>query len=129
MTRLTVFVAAAVLILLGAAEAHHSYGDFLDETRSIAGTLRSIEFASPHTTLTIAAEDGTVYTAVWNATRQLELQGVDRGALKVGDALSVTGYPHKDPAAHEFAKLREVRRLADGWAWRMVDGRVTVSTY
>jgi hypothetical protein len=127
MTRLTVFVAAAVLAALTAADAHHSYADFLDETRSITGTLRTIEFASPHTTLTIAAKDGTVYKAVWNAVRQLELQGVDRSVLKAGDAVFVTGYPHKD--AHELAKLREVKRMADGWAWRMVDGRVTVSTH
>ena len=129
MTRLAVFVATAVLAALAVAEAHHSYGDFLDEARSVTGTLRSIAFASPHTTLTVATTDGTVYKAIWRAVRQLELQGVDRSALKVGDTVSVTGFPHKDAATHEFAELREVRRAADGWTWNAVDGRVSIGTH
>jgi hypothetical protein len=128
MTRnVLVIVSLAAVLSSSAVSAHHSYADFLDTTRSITGTLEAIEFASPHTVLTVRLEDGTAYKAVWNAVRQLELQGVERTALKVGDTVFVTGFPHKDPTTREFAKLREVRRMADRWAWRMNDyGQVSI---
>ena len=120
-------VLVVVLVALKFAEAHHSYADFSDQPQSIAGTIQAIEFASPHTMLTVAAKDGTVYKAVWNAVRQLEVQGVERTALKVGDTVLITGHPHKDASTHEFAKLREVRRTSDGWTWRSANGRVSVT--
>ena len=120
-------VAAAVLLTAGIGEAHHSYADFLDQTRSIGGILQTVKFANPHTVLTIRLSDGTVYKAVWAAGRQLDRQGVRRTALQVGDNLLITGYPHKDPGRRELSKLREVRRMADGWTWRLVNGQVTIT--
>jgi hypothetical protein len=107
--------------------AHHSYAQFNNQTTSIEGTLVSVVFANPHTSLTIRAADGTLYTATWNAAVPLLSHGVKKTDLKAGDVLAITGFPHRDPATHELAKLREVRRLSDGWAWKDENGRQFVT--
>ena len=108
-------------------DAHHSYSEFQDQTASVEGSIMAVEFANPHTTMTLRTTDGAVYTATWNAAFQLARMGVRQTDLNIGDVVMITGHSHRDPTVHELAKLREVRRLRDGWAWKSEDGRVTVT--
>src|ERR1043165_7640928 len=106
---LVAFTAAAVSVSGAGVFAHHSYAEYQSETASIEATLVSAVFANPHTSLTVRAADGTVYTATWNSVVPLLSHGVKKTDLKAGDAVAITGFPHRDPAKHELAKLREVR--------------------
>jgi len=124
---LVAFTAVAVSASSIDVLAHHSYAQFQNQTTSIEGTLVSVVFANPHTSLTIRAADGTVYTATWNAAVPLFSHGVKKTDLKAGDVLAITGFAHRDPATHELARLREVRRLSDGWAWKDENGRQFVT--
>ena len=109
--------------------AHHSYAEFLDHTVVVEGTLEKAAFGNPHTILTLRTNDAALYSAIWNAAFQLQSRGVHATDLKVGDVLVVTGFPSRDPAMHQLAKLREVRRPTDGWTWRIdrTSGHVTVT--
>ena len=122
-----VITAAAILtVSVDVAQAHHSYAEFQDQQATIVGTLEQIEFKSPHTLLKLRDKQGQEYTVIWNAAFQLQTQGVRATDLKVGDTVSLTGYPSRDPAAHQMAKVRKVRRASDGWTWQMVNGRPSV---
>lgn len=124
----TVLIAVGVVFLAGSlVRAHHSYAAFdQDQTVSVEGTLERLLYINPHTILTLRTKDSTVYTAEWTAAFQLERMGVDSAALKIGDVIVVTGSPSRDATAHLVSRLREVKRLSDGWNWsRAADGRVT----
>jgi hypothetical protein len=126
MKRMVAAVVAVVGLVSTTVAAHHSYAEFLDTTTSVEGILERVAFTNPHTTLTLRTKDSVAYTATWNAAFQLKSMGVRETDLKAGDVLVVTGFPARDPNAHQLAKLREVRRVGDGWTWRMENGRVTI---
>lgn len=119
--RASAFVVAAAIVVVSAASvvrAHHSYAEFdVERTVTIHGTIENILFANPHVVLKVRAGDATLYTATWNAARQLTRQGVSATRLNVGDAVVVIGSPSKISA--EVSKLVEVSRPSDRWAWRM----------
>ena len=124
----TLLVLCVFPLFGAAANAHHSYTNFYDHHQSMVGTIQTMAFANPHTVLTIKAENGDVYTAHWRAALQLQRMGVKPTELKVGDRVLVSGTPSRDPASHELARLNEVRRLADGWTWRLdSEGRVSLT--
>jgi len=125
---LIAFTAAAVSASSIGALAHHSYAQFQNQTTSIEGTLVSVVYGNPHTSLKVRGHDGTVYTATWNAAAPLFSHGVKKTDLKADDVVAITGFPHIDPTKHELARLREVRRLSDGWTWKVEeDGRQIVT--
>lgn len=97
--------------------AHHSYAGFSDQVVSIEGTLERVMFANPHVILRLRAKDSAVYTVQWVAALTLENRGMTATDLKPGDVLVVSGTPARDPAVHEMARIREVRRTRDGWRW------------
>jgi Family of unknown function (DUF6152) len=113
-------LAMALAFLLGgtSGRAHHSYADFYDHEVSVEGTLEKVVFANPHTILTVRAKDATVYTGNWRAAFQLNTMGVKPTDLAVGDVIVMSGTPSRDAAAHQLARLSEVRRPTDGWSWR-----------
>jgi hypothetical protein len=115
----TILVLVGVVFLTCAVgvRAHHSYADFLNETASIEGRLEKVEWANPHTILTVRTKDSTAYTAIWSPAAQLNRVGVKPTALRTGDVLVVSGKPHRDPAVHQLATLTGVRRLSDDWRW------------
>jgi hypothetical protein len=125
--RTTVLTLVSVLILAGPAlvSAHHSYADFdQDRSVSVEGTIASILFANPHVVMMVKKDDSTVYTMTWASATQLTRQGVGRDELKTGDRVIVSGSPsRKGP---ELSKIRDVRRMSDGWRWRNQDGHVSV---
>jgi hypothetical protein len=114
---------AVVAVFVGSPViyAHHSYANFdQDRTVSIDGTIEKITFANPHTILTVRMKDATAYTITWAARRQLSSQGVAASDLKIGEVVTVSGSPNR--TGLELARIREVRRMRDGWTWRSAGG-------
>jgi len=118
------FAAVCALVIFSISlQAHHGYADFKqDQLISVQGSLERVDWANPHTTLTIKS-NGVTYSAEWENMYNLHRAGVTLGSLKVGDWIIVQGQPNRNPADHSLARLREIRRPADGWRW--VPGRVT----
>ena len=118
------FAALCALVIFSISlQAHHGYADFKqDQLISVQGSLERVDWANPHTTLTIKS-NGVTYSAEWENMYNLHRAGVTLGSLKVGDWIIVQGQPNRNPADHSLARLREIRRPADGWRW--VPGRVT----
>jgi hypothetical protein len=111
-----------VVIFSVSLQAHHGYADFKqDQVVSVQGTIERIDWANPHTTLTIKS-NGVTYSAEWENMYHLHRAGVTLGSLKAGDHIIVSGTPNRHPADHSLAQLREIRRLSDGWRW--MPGRV-----
>ena len=106
------------LLITAPVFAHHSYGD-IDRDRSItlSGTLDDITFANPHVMLRVRADDGVTYAVDWMNLTQLARMGVTKATLKVGERVTVTGNPHRDPWKKHVALLTEVTRPLDGWKW------------
>ncbi len=117
--RRTALALVGIVLLLSSVgvRAHHSYAEFSANFVAIEGTLEKMLFANPHVILTIRTKDSSAYTALWVAAFNLENRGMKANDLKVGDVIVVTGTPARDPAVHEIARLREVRRVSDGWRW------------
>ena len=108
------------------ALAHHSYGGFyLDRTVTLEGRLERLHYGNPHTLLIIRTGDGVVHTAEWRPASQLSQMGVASTTLQAGDRVAVAGSPPRDPSIRRLVTLKEVRRTADGWMWRIDGGRVT----
>jgi hypothetical protein len=116
------------LVSAAATGAHHSYAEFSNNIVSVEGTLEKVMFANPHVTLTIRTKDSSVYTALWVAAFNLENRGMKATDLKPGDVIVVSGTPARNPEVHEIARLREVRRVSDGWLWSRTGRGQTITT-
>ena len=117
-------VAALVLLLAGAAQAHHSFGAVYLESDSveIEGTIVEFQYKNPHAWIHVrGAEraglgDEKVYAAEWVSTSALERQGIDKTTLKPGDRVRIWGSPSKNPSDNRM-HLKRIER-SDGWEWR-----------
>ena len=119
--RRTMSAVIGVIVLAShAVHAHHGYaGFFLDRTVAVEGNLEEVRYANPHVVLKIRAGDATLYTVTWQAASWVaQRAGVTNTTFNVGDHLIISAAPPRDPASHELASVREVRRPSDGWDWK-----------
>lgn len=114
----SLLVAAAAAFGGGSAAAHHSWSAEYDLSRSayVSGTVARIAFRNPHSALVldVKTDDGRQerWTVEWASPQRLRDRGVTDKTLRVGDALFVTGNPHRDV---KVKSLRAVSvRRADG---------------
>jgi hypothetical protein len=116
----TIGVAAIAVLCGGVLKAHHNYAEYLPREHGITieGTIKHIEFASPHILFKLRTADSTLYTLMWNGIPNVARYGVTSDTLKVGDHIIVTGSPARDPAVRSLGRLREIRRPSDGWCYR-----------
>jgi hypothetical protein len=110
-----VLVAAA---LAGATVAgHHSYAAYQnDRIIEVDGTLETFEWINPHSLLYVRTADAR-YIFEWGAPNMLQRRGVERGTLKTGDRVVLTGNPHREIEQNRIVNLKSIRRVADGWNW------------
>jgi hypothetical protein len=120
--RRTFFAALHWAVLLGLilpgppTYAHHSVGaEFnLSKRITLQGRVTKIEWMNPHVYLYVDVDSGGK-TANWACEtagpNTLARQGWSRTSLKIGDHVSVSGYPARDGA--NVASAREVV-MADG---------------
>jgi hypothetical protein len=112
-----VFLIAGVLLFGAAASAHHAFNAEYDASKSMrwTGTVTKVEWTNPHARFYIDVKDANGVVTNWNfemgSTVQLRRQGWTRDSLKVGDQITVDGYPAKDGA--KMASAKKVI-LADG---------------
>jgi Family of unknown function (DUF6152) len=115
-------VVAALVAASATVRAHHGYGGFFDpkdRTVAVEGDLVSFVYGNPHVVMKIRSADSSVYTVTWQAASWVERQAhVTKSTFHVGDHLIIIGAPSRDSASHDVTRVREVRRPADGWAWR-----------
>lgn len=115
--RISLLVAACVLLIGAPIFAHHSVTMEFDAGKPVTlkGTVTRIEWRSPHTYFYIDVTDDSGHVDNWACETAgptvLEARGWNRNFLKVGDHITVLGYPAKDGV--KVASARTVL-LADG---------------
>ena len=111
------FLIAELLLFVVAASAHHAFNAEYDGTKVTrwVGAVTKVEWTNPHARFYIDVKDANGAVTNWNfemgSPVQLRRQGWTRDSLKVGDQITVDGYPAKDGA--KMASAKEVT-LADG---------------
>ena len=129
MKRTMLLVLAAILVFGMAAYAHHSIAGTYDQGREVKleGKLVQFLYRNPHAFVHIEAPDeqGTMqrWAVEWGGAAQLAGQGVKRDTLKVGDAVTITGNPGRNPADHRL-KMNTLKRKSDGFGWGTRPGEV-----
>ena len=110
------------LIATASAYAHHSFGATYDGNRQITleGRLVQFMFRNPHSFVHIEApdENGILqrWSVEWSGTGSLARQGVERGTLRVGDEIVITGRPSRAPGEYRAQMITLLRPL-DGLSW------------
>jgi hypothetical protein len=115
--------AALLFVLAGSVvQAHHSFTAtyFEDRTIQIEGKLLQFLFRNPHSFVHVEAPDekGEMHrwAVEWGGAGQLANQGVTNQTLRVGDVVSITGNPGRDPTDYRI-RMQYLRRNADGFDW------------
>jgi hypothetical protein len=115
-------IATALAAVALDAGAHHSFTAtyFEDQTTQIEGKLLQFLFRNPHTFVHVEApdENGQLqrWAVEWGGIAQLANSGVTSQTLRVGDIVTITGNPGRDPADHRL-RMVYLRRNADGFEW------------
>ncbi len=94
-------VAAAALLVLQSAVAHHSRSNFSDEKLTVEGTVTSFEWKNPHVyfSVEVPGESGAARTWVIETHNTIVLgrRGWTHDSISVGDDVVVSGSPDRDP--------------------------------
>jgi hypothetical protein len=116
------------LVLAGPASAHHSVQAQFDvhKTFTITGTVSKVEWINPHSYLTLNVMDAEGKVQRWafelaapGVLRRAGMSREDRGGLKPGDEITVTGLASKDGSNTGW--LQELK-LSDGRVIKLVTG-------
>jgi hypothetical protein len=115
MTRLAFL--SALLFGAGLAFAHHSFVVFFDPDRSvtITGKVTEFQFRNPHGEITLDVKTDKGQSEVWqvetNSPGVLRRRGWSNDSLKVGDTVTIQGWPSRD--GKRYMRLLKATR-ADG---------------
>lgn len=120
--KLTLSATFLVTMAGATAQAHHSFTAtyFEDRTIQIEGKLLQFLFRNPHSFVHVEAPDekGEMHrwAVEWGGAGQLANQGVTNQTLRVGDVVSITGNPGRDPSDYRI-RMQYLRRNSDGFDW------------
>jgi hypothetical protein len=120
--RRLLLAAAAAVIGVTVASAHHSFGATYEISKEIKleGKIVQFVYRNPHSFVHVEAPDpaGAMqrWAIEWGGTAQLTGQGVNRDTLKVGDQVNVVGRPSRVPGEYRVLMVNLVRP-ADGFTW------------
>lgn len=96
-----VSVMTLLMMLIGPAQAHHSFAMF-DKTKlvTIKGTMSKVEWKNPHVVMMVSVTDekgvSTQYTLECNSPNVMLRYGWKVNTLKVGDPVTADIYPLRD---------------------------------
>lgn len=76
---------------------------------TVEGTITSLAYQNPHVMIGLKTAPKT-WEIVLAPPFRMQSRGLPEGALKVGDTITVIGYPHKT----ELTELRAERIVAAG---------------
>jgi hypothetical protein len=111
------FLIAGLLFCAAQVFAHHGFNAEFDASKALrwVGTVTKVEWTNPHARFYIDVKDSNGTITNWNfemgSPLQLRRQGWARDSLKVGDQITIEGYPAKDGA--KMASAKKIT-LADG---------------
>lgn len=118
MTGRALIAAAALTCLIPVgAWAHHSFAVYFDPTKdvSITGKVTAFRFTNPHGTVVLEVTDPqgkvTEWRAETNAPVVLQRRGWTRDSIKVGETITIDGWPSRD--GKPYIRLRRAVH-ADG---------------
>lgn len=100
-SRRELVLAGLGLAVLGGrpAVAHHGWGGYDAGTvLTLTGPVREVYFGNPHCTVVVEAE-GKAWTCVLAPLSRMTNRGLPDGSIKVGDTVTLVGYPHRSEAA------------------------------
>ena len=130
MTRVRISALLAVslcgMAVPGRVSAHHSIQAQFDinKTFSITGTVARIEFINPHSYLTVNVKDADGKVQKWAfemtglaGLRRAGLSRADRGGLKPGDEVTVTGLAARDGS---MSGLAQELKMGDGRVFKLL---------
>ena len=109
-----------LILVLGAgarAAAHHSFVVFFDDGKSVTvnGAVTAFKFTNPHAIIELTAKNTQGQSEAWraetNAVTLLRRRGWTKDSLKVGDAITIEGWPSRDGS--RYMRVRRVTK-ADG---------------
>lgn len=106
-----------VLSLAVVADAHHPPKMERCASFSFTGEIERIEWRMPHVELFVRAEDGSGYQVSWLSINQLELAGIDRDTLRIGDQVAITAGVRVDEVVARPLLLSYIHRNSDDWGW------------
>lgn len=106
---LALFGLVAVLFALPVA-AHHGWGAYdAGKVMRFDAAPVEVRYRNPHAEITVD-HDGDRWLVVLAPTARMESRGLAAGALKVGKAITIEGYPRRDGTR----ELRAERIVVDG---------------
>jgi hypothetical protein len=106
-------LAAALLALPAAAQAHHSFAAFFDPDKSVTvtGTVTEFRFTNPHGMIAVDVKrpDGSIqqWRAETNAPVVLVQRGWSKDSIKPGMVVTIDGWPSRD--GRNYMRMRAVR--------------------
>jgi len=105
-------IVAGLVFANGFAFAHHAYTAEFDTTKTITftGQVKTIEWGSPHIYTQVEAKDASgkmhMYRVEGGPPNSLFRQGWRKDTLKIGQTVTVTGNPAKNPASPNVGQAR-----------------------
>jgi hypothetical protein len=106
------FLPALVLVVawltapLVPAYAHHGWDWAQAEQTEMKGTVQKVSMAPPHPSMTVKADDGTVWQVDLANPNQTERSGFSGKSAKAGDPIVILGNRHKDASKREMKAVR-----------------------
>ena len=97
MIRYLIPAAAGLAALLHAPgiEAHHGWSGYDSATvLTLTGPLERVSYANPHVEIVVMV-DKKSWKAVLAPMFRMDARGLPAGSLKLGDTVTVVGYPHR----------------------------------
>ena len=85
---------AALAASTSIALAHHGWSQYSSTPQRLTGVIREVQFANPHATIALQAQDRT-WLVVLAPPSRMNARGVPQDALKVGATATLEGYAHR----------------------------------
>ena len=89
-----VTLALALTLTPTAALAHHGWNAYGETPQKITGVIREAQFANPHATIRLEAQDRT-WLVVLAPPSRMSARGLTAESLAAGQPASVEGYAHR----------------------------------
>ncbi|MFO7275860.1 MAG: DUF6152 family protein [Pseudomonadota bacterium] len=111
---LKLLVLGALLSAATAALAHHSFAVFFDseKTVTVSGVVTEFQFRNPHGLIRLTVKNEKGAEEQWkietNSPSVLRRRGWNSDSLKVGDEVTVEGWPARDGS--KYLRMRKVTR-------------------
>jgi len=117
MTKQRTFVLALVAVVLGAVPllAHHSWPVDFSKEVTVSGTVRGYSWGNPHVMIDLDVKTASGALEKWKvggpSTSRMEANGWHKESLKLGDAITGSGYQFSD--GQKIVRLQKIT-MPDG---------------